>query len=99
MQKIQTQVEKEVGLKIKREIKTPSLVSEEIRVQTEAGWWIYFNLKNDLDDQIELLNEILNATLTETEKQNLKYIDLRIENKAIYNAGSSSEEIEERKNE
>lgn len=71
-------------IEIERQLETPSLVSGEIRIKTNKGWQIYFNLENDVVDQVKILKEVL-GTVEKDKKNNLNYIDLRIKDKAIYN--------------
>lgn len=90
-------LKEKIGLDIERELQTPSIISKELRVKTITGWEIYFSLEEDLGAQIELLKELLKNGISQGEKENLKYIDLRITGKAIYKA--SFEKQEEKKDE
>ena len=87
-------LKEKIGLEIERELETPSLISREIRLKTLNGWRIYFNIESDIDNQIELLKEILNSSLSDEEKENLDYIDLRVEGKAIYKTNFKTEKEE-----
>ncbi len=81
------EIEKQFGLKIEREIKTPALVSREIRFKVQdEGWEIYLNLDEDFITQIALLKEVLESSINSKEREQLNYIDLRISGKAIYNS-------------
>ncbi len=65
---------KEIGIQIK-EI---ALLSEErLNVRTDENWEIYFNLKGDLNWQLEELNQILQKEIRPEKRVNLEYIDLR----------------------
>jgi len=90
-------LKEKVDLDIERELKTPSIISKELRVETTSGWEIYFNLEEDLETQIELLKELLKSGISQNEKESLNYVDLRIAGRAIYNA--SFEKQEEKKDE
>jgi cell division septal protein FtsQ len=85
-----SRIKEELGIEIEREMETPALISEEIRFRTAEGWQIYFNLEESVVEQVDLLKEILNSSLTKEDRENLNYIDLRISNKAIYNSSSQS---------
>ncbi|MCK5081027.1 MAG: hypothetical protein KAQ63_02585, partial [Candidatus Moranbacteria bacterium] len=92
-------IEEKTDLEVQREIETPSMISREIRIRTKEGWQIYFNIENDPEDQVDLLREILNVSISEEEKNHLNYIDLRIAGKAIYNASIKIENNDEGKEE
>lgn len=88
--KVRKQLDEKLEIKIQREAYAPSLISKEIRVKTEEGWEVYFNLEQELENQILLLEEVLNSEIKTEERKNLNYIDLRIEGKAIYNGTISN---------
>jgi cell division septal protein FtsQ len=75
-------LEKELNLKIKREISVPSLMAEEIRFVVEDGWEIYFDLDRKLENQISLLKKVITEEIEN--RKGLEYVDLRIEGKVIY---------------
>lgn len=79
---VEDNLNKELNLKIKREIVLPSLLSQEIRITTEDGWQLYLDTKQKIEEQIFLLKEVLSNDLEN--KENLEYIDLRVEGKVIY---------------
>lgn len=80
-------VESQVGLKIKRKVQVPALVSEEVRFEVEGeGWQIYLNLNEEASSQVTLLKEVLESSISSQERENLNYIDLRVSGKAIYNS-------------
>lgn len=72
----------ELELKIEREVVTPSLLSQEIRIVTDRGWQLYLDTRQDIEDQIYLLREVLEGDMENKDK--LEYIDLRVEGKVIY---------------
>jgi len=53
-------------------------------IKTTENWNIYFNMKEDIDWQIEKLNILLKEKLPIEERTNLEYIDLRFEKIYIY---------------
>lgn len=86
LKKAEVQLREKLDLKIKRETLTPSLISREIRIKTEENWEIYFSLDQEIEDQILLLKEVLETEIRNREE--LNYLDLRIEGKVIYKSGS-----------
>ncbi len=54
-----------------------------INVLTEEGWLIFFDLKEDIDFQLTKLYLALNEKISEENRKNLEYIDLKF-NKKIY---------------
>ena len=83
--KIKKMVEEETGLKLKNNFWTPSLISGDIRTETQTGWKIYFNEQNSLSEEVEMLKAVLNKKITSvTQRAKLDYIDLRIKNKVYY---------------
>jgi len=65
---------------LKIPIQEIKIVSErKLNVETLEGWNIYFNLKKDLDWQIEELSILLKEKISLENRENLEYIDLRFE--------------------
>jgi cell division protein FtsQ len=62
-------------------LKIPNRESNEIKVLTEKGYYIYFRSDKDVLPQIEKLNLTLNKI---EEQKNLEYIDLRFEDRVYY---------------
>lgn len=58
-------------------------VSEDLRVDTNEGWYILFDRSLDLQNQIEALRLVLEEKIKE-ERSSLEYIDLRIVNRVYY---------------
>ena len=81
---IKNELFKEVGIRISYPIKTFSLVSGDIRVTTQAGWKIYFNREINLTKEIGMLRLVLNNEISEQQRKDLDYIDLRVDNKVFY---------------
>lgn len=63
------------------------MVASSIRidVKTDKNWKIYFDLNetSDINLQLTKLNLLLGGGMTDTEKSNLRYIDLRPKDRAI----------------
>ena len=55
-----------------------------IKVKTQEGWDIYFDLKNNVDWQIIKLSSVLEKEIPREKRGDLEYIDLRIGNFAPY---------------
>lgn len=54
------------------------IVSEErLNIKTSESWEIYFNLKGDLNWQLQELGLVLEKQITPAKRKNLEYIDLR----------------------
>ncbi len=95
---IKNELLEKLGIKISYPIKTFSLVSGDIRVETQVGWKIYFNREINLTKEIEMLKLILNNKIPEQQRKELDYIDLRINNKVFYKFRDEiSEEITRQK--
>lgn len=61
------------------------IVSEKkVDVETSEGWNIYFNLKKDLNWQLEKFGILMKEKISLENRENLEYIDLRFENIYIY---------------
>lgn len=58
-------------------------VLKELRINTNEGWYILFDPSRSLLDQAENLRLVLEEKIKD-ERKSLKYIDLRIENRAYY---------------
>lgn len=80
---IKNLLQSNLEIKIKNYYHTPSRFSQEIKIQTEEGWWLYFSTNFPAIDAVKTLKLFL-------EKENninladIEYIDLRMENKIYY---------------
>jgi len=81
---IKNRLRTELGIKIKQEWSTPTVVSSDLRVETLNGWKIYFGEDVGTDKEIEMLKTILNNSIDKTKQADLEYIDLRLNNKVYY---------------
>lgn len=64
--------------KLEINIQEASLISEErLNLKTAEGWQIYFNLKGDLDWQIQELGLVLEKQIPAEKRTGLEYVDLR----------------------
>ena len=73
-----------LGLEVENDFRTVSFVSKDIRVKTREGWGIYFNESVSLEKEINMLKIVLDNKITEEQRRDLEYIDLRIDNKVFY---------------
>jgi cell division septal protein FtsQ len=75
----------ELGIAISLDCQTPRLISGDIRVATEQGWWIYFDSNKSIQQEIEMLRAVLSEKINKDgQRDNLEYIDLRVTNKVYY---------------
>ncbi len=61
-----------------------SLISKDIRVRVKEGWEIYFNENINLEKEIEMLKVVLDNKIEKSQRTDLEYVDLRIDNKIYY---------------
>lgn len=71
----------EIGLKILN-FSMDSHPIEELRATTSEGWYILFDLKRDIKNQLLTLKVALNEKIKN--RIGLQYVDLRIENRIYY---------------
>lgn len=72
------------GISIKEMI-LPSALAEEVHMMTEEGWRVFFILDKDLEQQVNNMNLILEKEVDgKMSREDLDYIDLRVENWAYY---------------
>jgi cell division septal protein FtsQ len=74
----------EINIEVENNFNTNSFISKDIRVKTKEGWEIYFNENVSLEKEIEMLKVVLNNKIEESQRKDLEYIDLRIDNKIYY---------------
>jgi len=55
-----------------------------VDVRTLDGWSIYFNLEDDISQQIFYLKTVLKEKISPEERRNLEYVDLRFGNQIYY---------------
>ena len=82
------------GIEVENELWTPAIISDDVRLRTSEGWAIYLNEKTDLGQEVEILKIVLEKEISQIQRQDLEYIDLRINNKVYYKfrEGTSSED-------
>lgn len=58
--------------------------SQRVNIRTLEGWEIYFNLEDDVSQQVFNLNLVLKEKISPEERENLEYVDLRFGNQIYY---------------
>lgn len=85
---IKKELKNELDLEIDKNLYTPSLISGDIRARTFAGWEIFFDKSLPIKREISTLKLVLEKIDKETNdknnRDNLEYIDLRMNNKVFY---------------
>jgi len=61
-----------------------SFPPKDLKVMTNEGWYIIFDLEGDIKNQLLSLKAALEEKILGEERKNLEYIDLRIENRIYY---------------
>ena len=61
-----------------------SFPPKDLKVMTSEGWYILFDLERDIKSQLSGLKAALEEKISEEERKNLEYVDLRIENRIYY---------------
>ena len=61
-----------------------SFPPKDLKVMTNEGWYILFDLERDIKSQLLGLKAALEEKISEEERKNLEYVDLRIENRIYY---------------
>ncbi len=87
----------ELHIEIEPILRTPSSMSEEVRVITSDGWKGFFSTSRSLDVQLKVLKKILREKIQPTQMSQLEYVDLRIKGKATYKFKQHDEEEDESK--
>lgn len=74
----------ELGLEIFSVAETPSRFSDELWFQSTDGWELRMSAMVPLEKSIRALRLLFAKTLSEGDRKNLDYIDLRTENRIFY---------------
>jgi len=91
-------VEEASGSKFKRQVVIPSLVAEEVRLESQEGKWrLFLSTGQSIDRQAAALKALFEKKLSKNDIQELEYIDLRIKGRILYK--TRSEDKEEQTNE
>jgi cell division septal protein FtsQ len=95
---VKNKLQDEADLKIENNFRTPSLVSDDLRIKTAEGWNLYLNKKIEAGKEAEILKAVLSDIISKNHRADLEYIDLRIDNKIYYKfKDGTPSEIERKK--
>lgn len=59
----------------------PPISSRELHLVTKGGWKIFFDLNRPAGDQLDVLNSVWREAIPESYKNNMEYIDLRVQDR------------------
>jgi hypothetical protein len=79
-----SKLETEQDISLEREYSTPNRISGDLRVVTKEGWGIYFDAGLNVEKEVEMLKAVLDEKIPQDQRNNLEYVDLRMENKVFY---------------
>ncbi len=74
------------------EISIPAFASREVHVRVKDNILIYFDIQRTVESQVLALKKTLAEVITQEEREQLQYIDLRVENKVFYYPSFTEEE-------
>ncbi|MBL7156516.1 MAG: FtsQ-type POTRA domain-containing protein [Candidatus Pacebacteria bacterium] len=77
-------IKKGLKEKLQININSFSILEEKLNVITSQGYEIFFNLQNNISDQIFNLELVLKEKISQEDMKNLEYIDLRFGNKVYF---------------
>jgi cell division septal protein FtsQ len=80
------------GIEVNKKFSTPVLVSGDVRVETAAGWRIFFNLQTGAENGVKMLKTVIKNNLQDDQLSNLEYVDVRLPNKIYYKLKTSMQE-------
>lgn len=86
----------DLHIEIEPILRTPSSISEEVRVVTNDGWKGFFSTTRPLEAQLKVLKKVLREKIQPMQMSQLEYVDLRIKGKATYRFREDNEEDEKR---
>ncbi len=81
---IEPALKERVGIEVDLEYTTTSRFADELRIRTKEGWELYLNTTLPIDTSLEDLELLFDKELPVAKRAQLKYIDLRVENRAYY---------------
>lgn len=96
---LREEIGKNAGININAEWHTPSMVAEEVEINTEEGWRLYFSGSVKPEKAIRTLKTFLDGEIGEERRSKLEYVDLRVENKVYYKLETKTEEQKNRETE
>jgi cell division septal protein FtsQ len=93
---VQAGLKNEADLETNLHFFSPRLISGDLKVEIKSGWQIYFNQGIDLEKSLETLKTVLREKINPADRENLEYIDLRINNKVYYKLKAQTEKAPEK---
>lgn len=66
------------------ELSIPSLGADEVRVQTDRGWFLALDGRRPLTDQLRTFEKVVTEELSPDDLERIEYVDLRIPGKVYY---------------
>lgn len=83
VKEVQAALPQRVGVEVV-EMYIPSLAAREVSFRLSNNWTVRFDSTASANRQLSILEQVLNETLTDNERQQLEYVDLRIPNRVYY---------------
>lgn len=80
---IQEQLPEHFGVRV-GEIRIPSLSAREVTFVLDNNWLIRFDTGRSAEQQLAVLEQLLDHTIADDERNTLDYVDLRIPNRVYY---------------
>ncbi len=84
---IQKKLPEKLGFRV-AEIRIPSLSAREVSFTLDNNWLIRFDVARPAEHQLAVLARVLDDTMSDQERDNLEYVDLRIQNRVYYKASA-----------
>lgn len=94
---LERRVWEETGIILEKRYETPNRMSGDLKVETQAGWRIYFSASVGIEKEMSVLKAILEHKIEKERQKDLEYIDLRIANKVFYKFKEGTEQMNEAK--
>lgn len=81
---INSKLQENTGFQFKKELHVPSLVSNEVKIDSENGWALYLNTSQPLEKQLAGLKAFFEKQISREEAEKLEYVDLRLKGRILY---------------
>lgn len=82
--RINSRIYDELNIETEKRIWTPTIVSGDFRSRTVEGWDILFKKEAFPDKITDVLGAVLDEKINASQRKDLSYVDLRIDNKVYY---------------
>lgn len=83
LQTVQRELPQRIGQEV-AQIRIPSLSSREVHVVLQTNVRVLFDVTRPAERQLDILQQILESTIAEADRQRLQYVDLRIDRRVYY---------------